>query len=240
MSSHTGLWLSAIVIIVLFYLSIGLRYTALPNALTIVTAATLAIPAGYGIRRLWHVLFTEYDRSILIRLSKEGHDPKLFGNVPVIVGLFPFSELEGEIESNLDVRNVIGFVIGAVQWVDNYEDLNKFGICQAGYYAYCVIQWEHIAAVRRYYRQGFHVRKIRRARESNPRENSFIGFGTQTAPGQEIVHVQDSILASLRYQPYNRLGFESKDIKLRQLAPQTRLLIWLKNFRTKEWDNAWR
>lgn len=239
MSSQTILGFIVLTAIAVAFLFIGLRYILWSNTLTIVFAATLAIPAGYALRRLWHVLFTEYDRSILIRLSKEGHDPKLFRNVPVIVGLFPFSELEGKVESNLDVRNVIGFVVGEVQWIDDHDQLNKFGIRQAGYYAYCVIQWEHIPAVTRYYRQGFHVRKIRRERKSNPRENTFIGFGTHSATGQEIVHLEDGVFASLRYQPYNKLGFEAKDIKLRQLAPQTRLLILLKNFKTKEWDRAW-
>lgn len=209
----------------------------------------LAIPLGYALRRVWHKCFTEFDRSILIRLSEqaddEHHHPSEFNYTPIIVGTYPFSELDGKVESNLDSRNVVGFVIGEVQWLDNpYQFPKRLGIdsfsFKPGYYAYCVIQWEHAYQVRRFFRQGFGIRKIRKKTATNPKENAFIGFGTESSKGQEIIHWQDGLSASMRYQPYNRAGFKAMDIRMRQLAFQTRALIWLKNFKTKEWDNAWR
>ena len=54
---------------------------------------TLGIPLGFLVRRIWHRCFTEYDRSMLIRLEigqGKMHHPKMFSNTPVIVGTFPF------------------------------------------------------------------------------------------------------------------------------------------------------
>ena len=226
------------------------------TVLNIAVGGTLAIPLGYAARRVWHKCTTEFDRSMLIRLiadrcgickgckkqkkCEKTHHPTDFSLVPVIVGKYPFSELRGKVESNLDSRDVIGFVVGDVKWIDDPTRL-KLNPCKnkPGFYAYCVIQWEHADQVRRLYKQGFGVRKIQHKSKSNPRENSFIGFGTDVPDGQEIVHWQKGIFASWRYQPYYKAGFHACDIRMRQLAPQTRLLIWLKNFVTKEWDNAW-
>ena len=204
------------------------------------------IPIGFAVRRIWQLCFIEYDRSMLIRLSEEGdidHDPTKFVNAPVIVGQFPFSELEGKVQSNLDVRNVIGFVIGEAKWIDNPRILG-IDPCEwkSGYYAYCVIQWEYASLVKHMYKRGYHIRKV-----SHPssyvgtfqRETRFIGIGTDSSEGQGIPHFQSGTLAFLRYQPYDRAGFKAWDIRMRQLSLPTRILIWLKNFITKEWNNAW-
>ena len=158
--------------------------------LNIIIAGLIAIPVGYGLRRAWHKCCTEYDRSMLIRLSEEGdrnHHPVNFHYAPVITGTYPFGELRGQVESNLDSRNAIGFVIGRVKWLNDPGSMGrKLRGQKPGYYAYCVIQWEHADEVRRYFRQGFSIRKIRIVTESNPRENAFIGFGTDGPSEQEI------------------------------------------------------
>ena len=211
-----------------------------------VLGGAIGIPIGFAVRRIWQLCFIEYDRSMLIRLSEEGdeeHYPTKFSYVPVIVGQFPFSELGGEIQSNLDVRNVIGFVIGKVKWIDNPRVLG-IDPCEwkPGYYAYCVIQWEYANLVKRMSKQGYHIRKI-----SHPssftgtfqRETRFIGMGTDSYEGQGIPHFQSGPLAFLRYQPYDRAGFKAHDIKMRQLSLPARTLIWFKNFITEEWKDAW-
>ena len=190
--------------------------------LNIIIAGSIAIPIGYGLRRAWHKCLTEYDRSMLIRLSEEGdadHHPTKFNYVPVILGTYPFGELRGRVESNLDSRNVIGFVVGTVKWLDAPESMGrKLRKQKPGYYAYCVIQWEHASEVRRYFKQGFSIRKIRIATASNPRENAFVGFGTDGPSDQSIIHWQGGLRASMCYQPYNKYGFKAKDIRMRQLA----------------------
>ena len=212
--------------------------------LNVIIAGSIAIPIGYGLRRTWHKCFTEYDRSLLIRLSEEGdddHHPVNFHYAPVITGTYPFGELRGKVESNLDSRNVMGFVVGRVRWLDDPESMGReLRNQKPGYYAYCVIQWEHADEVRRYFKQGFSVRKIRIVTESNPRENAFIGFGTEGPCEQAIIHSQGGLRASMCYQPYDKYGFMANDIRMRQLAPQTRILIWVKNWKTKEWNDAWR
>ena len=168
---------------------------------------------------------------------------------PSSLGNFPFSELAGAVEPNLDTRNVVGFVVGRPIWIRNVWwlhlglDKNQH---KAGYYAYCVIQWEHASAVKRFAERGFHVRRIRYnspQRYKDMRETIFLGFGTGSEPDDVgdvpvIVHITDGWFASFRYQPYLRGGFHAEDIGLRVLPPQTKLLVGLNAMLTKEWRNA--
>lgn len=212
----------------------------------------IALLGAFIARRAWHKATKEFDRSMLICL---GTDEEVvdYADVPIIVGQYPFGELAGKVESNLDVRNVIGFVIGKPKRVRNVRCL-RLGldpnIYKPGYYAYCVIQWEHANTVKRYVDQGFHIRKTRYdgpGMRPGTRERVFIGFGTDSTPDEETndvpvaVHIQTGLLASLRYQPYLRGGFQATDIKMRALAPQTKFLIrFIKNPFTKEWRDAGR
>ena len=214
-----------------------------------VAATFIALLGAFIARRAWQKCFKEYDRSMLIRLgtSTESCD---YASAPVIVGQFPFNELAGAVESNLDIRNVIGFVVGKPTWVCCAQRL-RIGLKQEtfkpGYYAYCVIQWEHADKVRRYFDQGIHIRRTRYEGPQirrNMRERIFIGFGTDAEPDEEtgtlpaIVHIQAGPLASFKYQPYLRGGFKAEDIKMRALAPQTWTIIHCKDVFTKEWRNA--
>ena len=217
-----------------------------------VAATFLALIGAFIARRLWQKATKEYDRSMLIRLGTAKDSPG-YANAPIIVGQFPFSELGGRVRSNLDSRNVIGFVVGEPKWLD-IDALNSLGISldseshKPGYYAYCVIQWEHAATVKRFADQWFHIRRTsyygNRA-EEGMRERIFIGFGTDSKPDPGttdtrpiVAHIKDGLLASFQYQPYLKGGFRAADIKMRALAPQTRALIWCKNLITKEWKNA--
>ena len=213
-----------------------------------VLAAFLGFGAVQFARWARRKFFIEYDRSILVRLGTHAEN-KDYANAPIIVGQFPFSELAGAVEPNLDARNVVGFVVGRpicirdVWWLHLGLDNNQH---KAGYYAYCVIQWEHASAVKRLAERGFHIRRVRYngpQRYRDMRETIFLGFGTGSQPDDAgdvpvIVHITDDWLASFRYQPYLRGGFRPEDIKLRVLPPHTKLLIMCKNLLTKEWRDA--
>ena len=205
---------------------------------------------AFIVRRWWHRVFHEYDRSMLIRLGAD-HDSESYAYAPVVVGPFPFSDLGGDVRSNLDVRNVVGFVVGKPRWL-KAEDIKRLlkrpnpKYHKPGYYAYCVIQWEHAAMVKRFADQWFHIRRTSytgNKGEYGMRERIFVGFGTDARPDKDgavplIAHIKTGPLASVRYQPYLKGGFKPEDIKMRALAPQTRWLIWFKNIVTKEWRNA--
>lgn len=213
-----------------------------------VLAAFLGFGAVQFARWARRKFFIEYDRSILVRLGTDD-EKKEYANSPIIVGQFPFSELAGAVEPNLDTRNVVGFVVGRPIWIRDVWwlhlglDKNQH---KAGYYAYCVIQWEHASAVKRFAERGFHVRRIRYnspQRYKDMRETIFLGFGTGSEPDDVgdvpvIVHITDDWFASFRYQPYLRGGFRAEDIELRVLPPQTRLLVNLNAMLTKERRNA--
>lgn len=216
-----------------------------------VAATFIGLSGAFIARRVWHKTTKEYDRSMLIRIGTDDDSP-YYANAPIIVGQYPFSELAGRVQSNLDTRNVIGFVVGQAKWME-VEDLRRLRIVlnqkfhTRGYYAYCVIQWEHAAFVKRLADQWFH---IRRTRYDGPevragmRERIFIGFGTNAKPDEEtndlplIAHIKVGMFASFKYQPYLRGGFRAEDIAMRALAPQTKLLIRCKDIFTKEWRNA--
>ena len=216
-----------------------------------VGATFLALIGAFIARRTWGKLVREYDRSMLIRLGTD-RNSRRYAGVPVIVGRFPFSDLGGEVRSNLDIRDVIGFVVGEPKWMQ-MRDLKRLPIKfdpkshRPGYYAYCVIQWEHAAMVKRFADQWLHIRRTSYngpRRESGMRESVFIGFGTDSRPDEGkktvpmIAHIVTGPRASFRYQPYLKGGFKPEDIKMRALAPQTRCLIWCKNLFTKEWRRA--
>lgn len=212
---------------------------------------TLGIPLGFSVRRIWHRCFMEYDRSMLIRLEPGNslHDPKMFKNTPIIIGTFPFRIFDKKKESDLDIRNVVGFVIGHVQKIDDPAILTALGLdiseWAPGYYAYCVVNWEYANEVKRMWKRGIGIRKTAtRLDDPQQRESRFIGFSTDPVKGetqaeqQGIAHFQEGIMAFAHYQPYARAGFKAYDIKVRQLSILTRILIWFKNLVTKEWTNA--
>ena len=215
-----------------------------------VAATFVALLGAFMFRRTWNKATKEFDRSMLIRLGTDSDSPN-YADAPVIVGRFPFSELDGKVRSNLDVRDVIGFVVGKPRWMDA-EDLNRLHIVlnpkfhKPGYYAYCVIQWEHANLVKRFADQWFHIRRTGYhgdGAEPGMRERIFVGFGTDATPDTDgglpmVAHIDTGLLASFRYQPYLRGGFKAEDIKMRGLAPQTKTLILCKDLITKEWRNA--
>jgi hypothetical protein len=220
------------------------------NFLLRVAATGAGLLLAFVFRRTWNKATKEYDRSILIRLGTDEDSPR-YAHAPVIVGRIPFNDLGGQVRSNLDVRDVIGFVVGEPIWMER-EDLKRLRVVlnpefhKPGYYAYCVIQWEHAAMVRRFADQWFHIRRTgytgNRA-EPNMRERIFIGFSTDATPDADgglpmVAHIDTGLLASFRYQPYLRGGFRAEDIKMRALAPQTKGLILCKDLFTKEWRNA--
>ena len=216
-----------------------------------VAATFVGLLGAFIVRRFWNKIAKEYDRSMLIRLGT-GPDSMDYANVPLIVGRFPFSDLGGQVRSNLDARDVVGFVIGTPKWL-GCRDLRCLPIKfdpkfhKPGYYAYCVVQWEHAAMVKRFADQWLHIRRTGynggRA-ERGMREHTFIGFGTDSQPDAGtgdvpmIANLSSGFRASVRYQPYLRGGFKAEDIKMRALAPQTRLLIKIKNLFTKRRRNA--
>ena len=215
-----------------------------------VAATFVALLGAFIARRAWNKATKEFDRSMLIRLGTDA-DSTRYAYAPVIVGRFPFSDLGGEVRSNLDVCDVIGFVVGKPKWMET-EDLRRLRIVlnpefhKPGYYAYCVIQWEHADLVKRFADQWFHIRRTSyngdRA-EQGMRERIFVGFSTDATPDADggrpmVAHIDTGLLASFRYQPYLRGGFKAEDIRMRALVPQTKGLILFKDLFTKEWRNA--
>lgn len=209
----------------------------------------VAIPMGFGLRRIWHRCFTEYDRSMLIRLEpgEDLHDPEKLHNAPIIVGTFPFREFDGKIEADLNIQNVVGFVIGQVRHIDNPAE--NLGLDSSewapGYYAYCVINWEYTNEVKRMWRRDIGIMKtVKRLTDPDQRGSRYIGFGIDPPQGkcqgeqQGIADFTEGIRAFARYQPYAKAGFKAEDLKQRHLSILTRVMIWFKNIFTKEWTNA--
>ena len=224
--------------------------TAWLDLLTRVLATFLALLGAFIFRRVWNKATKEYDRSMLIRLGSDDDSPG-YAHAPIIVGRFPFSDLGGIVRSNLDIRDVVGFVVGKPRWLTS-EDLKRLRIVlnpechKPGYYAYCVIQWEHANMVKRFADQWFHIRRTSYTgnnAEPQMRERIFVGFSTNATPDSSdnlpmVAHIVTGLFASFRYQPYLRGGFRADEIKMRALAPQTKCIIRCKDLFTKEWRNG--
>ena len=206
----------------------------------------LGLIGAFIARRTWYKLTREYDRSMLIRLGTNKYDTTQYIRAPIIVGRFPFSDLGGAVRSNLDVRDVVGFVIGEPKHLRT-EDIKRLGRYlnpendEPGYYAYCVIQWEHADMVKRFADQWLHIRRISyndHNAETGMRERVFIGFSTNATPDESgavpmFAHIDRGLLGSFRHQPYLAGGFEAEDIEMRALALQARIFIWFGKLPTR-------
>ena len=206
---------------------------------TIIILALLII----GLCVLWILyrkIFVEYDRCLLIRLG-DIDDALNYAAVPLIVGRIPFVDIDNAVESDLDPRAVVGFVIDQPLWLDNVSGLgvDSEDFNAPGYYAACLINWESIDEVSKYGDLGFGIRRISNGSESiakGTRELCFLGFGTNCTPDKLgiapcFIHIQRGILAPFRYHPYAKFGFTTP-MRFRRWSPLT--YLYIKLFKRKE------
>ena len=208
--------------------------------LTAIAETVVASPLIYMGWRLWHKMYTEYDRSMLVCLGTDAKC-KDYARCYVILGPMPYINIGSRVESNLDMRNVVGYVVGEPKWVSSPCLLpgrsgrpRKECIDARGYYAHVIIHWERWLEVRQFTRGGYHVRKTEYSGcLPTQRENRFLGFGTESEPDSVsglpayIEDVADGWRAPFRYQPYLKGGFKAHDLERRQLSPCARIAIRL-------------
>ena len=176
-------------------------------------------------------MFVEFDRSILVRIAiAKDEEAETYANWPILVGPLPFASFDNQTVPNVQVRDVVGFIVGMPRHIGEPEEWNLHG-WQPGYFAYGIIHWEDFDEVRAFVKRGYYLQQaFLPNEESKPAklpESRFLRFVTNSQEQQGVADTIEGIWASLRYKPYAKLGFESSDINYRRLSLQLSLALWL-------------
>ena len=174
-------------------------------------------------------MFVEFDRSILVRIAiAEGEEAETYANWPILVGPLPFASFDNQTVPNVQVRDVVGFIIGIPQRIDKPEESNLIG-WQPGYFAYGIIHWEDFDDVRAFVKRGYYLQQAflpnEEGKPAKLTESRFLRFVTDSLEQQGVADTIEGIRASIRYKPYAKFGFESSGY--RRLSLQLGLAFWL-------------
>ena len=196
-----------------------------------VLTVLLGLVLAWSIRWLRRKMFIEFDRSILVRIEiADGESPESYANWPILVGALPFASFGGRTVPNVQVRDVVGFIVGPPLCIHNPDELNLDG-WEPGYFAYGVIHWERYDEIRSFVKRGHPLQQtFLPDSEGNPikvRENRFLRFVTESQEQQGVADSIEGIFASFRFKPYFKLGFESSDLAYRRLSLQLSLFFWI-------------
>ena len=176
-------------------------------------------------------MFVEFDRSILVRIEiTAGENPESYANWPIVVGPLPFTSFGEKTVPNVQVRDVVGFIVGPPICIENPEKLKLHG-WKPGYFAYGIIHWERFDEIRAFVKRGHPLQQtFLPDPDGNPiklPENRFLRFVTNSQEQQGVADSTEGICASLRFKPYAKLGFESSDLAYRRLSLQISLFLWM-------------
>ena len=70
-------------------------------------------------------MFVEFDRSILVRIAiAEGEEAETYANWPILVGPLPFASFDNQTVPNVQVRDVVGFIVGIPRYIEEPEDVS--------------------------------------------------------------------------------------------------------------------
>ena len=194
-----------------------------------VLTVLLGIVLAWAIRWLRRKMFVEFDRSILVRIEiADGETPDSYANWPILVGPLPFASFGGRTVPNVQVKDVVGFIVGAPVCIKNPQEWNLHG-WEPGYFAYGIIHWERFDEIRAFIKRGHYLQQtFLPDPEGNPvklPENRFLRFVTDSQEQQGVADSIEGICASLRFKPYAKLGFESSDLAYRRLSLQLSLIL---------------
>ena len=174
-------------------------------------------------------MFVEFDRSILVRIAiAEGEEAETYANWPILVGPLPFASFDNQTVPNVQVRDVVGFIIGIPQRIDKPEESDLIG-WQPGYFAYGIIHWEDFDDVRAFVKRGYYLQQAflpnEEGKPAKLTESRFLRFVTDSLEQQGVADTIEGMRASIRYKPYAKFGFESSGY--RRLSLQLGLAFWL-------------
>ena len=191
----------------------------------------LGIVSAWVLGWLRRKMFVEFDRSILVRIEiTAGDDPESYANWPILVGPLPFTSFGEKTVPNVQVRDVVGFIVGSPICIENPEKLKLHG-WRPGYFAYGIINWERFDEIRAFVKRGHPLQQTFLSDEDGNLmklpENRFLRFVTNSQEQQGVADSIEGICASLRFKPYVKLGFESSDLAYRRLSLQLSLFLWM-------------
>ena len=196
-----------------------------------VLTVLLGILAAWAMRWLRRRMFVEFDRSILVRIAiDEVEGPKSYANWPILVGPLPFASFDNTTVPNVQVRDVVGFIVGVPLRIDEPEEWGLRG-WEPGYFAYGIIHWEHFGEVRAFIKRGYYLQQAflpsAESRLVKLPESRFLRFVTDSREQQGVADTTEGLRASFRFRPYAKHGFKSSDLAYRRLSLHLSLAFWL-------------
>ena len=202
-----------------------------PTIITRVITVLLGILAAWAIRRIYHKMFTEFDRSALVRIEiPNDGSAESFANCAILNGPVPFTTYNGVTVPNVQTRDVVAFIVGKPCCVSNPAKLGLEG-WEPGHFAYAIVHWEHYQEIRQLILRGYCLQQAFLPDESGKPslrpETRFLRFATASEGQQGVADVMEGFRASFRFQPYKKHGFRSTDLDYRRLSLQLQLFFWL-------------
>ena len=190
---------------------------------------TLAI-----LRWLRAVTLTQHDRSALLYLGPREYfqdwqkDISDLANRPIYPDNQRRYELQNKLYTNNDPRDIIGFITGKPRFLENPPHSGK-----AGYYVYVVINWQYADQFKQWAKRGFAVQiadipTSGGKPEDIPQDDLHLVIspsGRNPSNESEIYDICDGPGYSFQWQPYNKWGFNTDDLKNRTCSWQSKLLM---------------
>ena len=198
-----------------------------------VTTIICGIIIAWVLRRLSSILFVEYDRSVLVRVEIPADlQPGDFANWPIINGALPFRTFGGVTVPDVQTGDVVGFIVGEPTKFSDTETIGAKG-WPPGYFAYAAIHWNKYQEVKALVYRGYYLQQTflpdAENKPTHVPQTRFLRFAIGSNGEQGIANIVNGPLASFKYQPYKKHGFDSTDIEYRKMTPQARLISKIGN-----------
>ena len=174
-------------------------------------------------------MFTEYDRSVLVRIDVPNEmKPEEFSNWPILNGPLPFTTFAGQTIPNVRTEDMVGFTVGYPIHIPQ-PNMQGLGNWDPGYFAYAVIHWNKYSQVKTLVDRGYSLEQVflpNDKGEPQHRANTrFLRFSPGSTHQQGVADIVKGPRASFRYQPYKKHGFESTEVQYRRLTPQASVVV---------------
>ena len=192
------------------------------SIVAIIVATLIVKITGAILKSIWMGVATKHDASALAYLGKD-ENAKEFGWAVLFPDSPRYFTVENDIIPYNDPRDVLGFVIGEVQWLQNTN-------WSEGYYAYLMINWQMYEQMREWTSRGYGIQKVAKLDKDGKVDKSKVDdrhlvITPFNEEAKRIVDICEGPIRVFRWQPYKKLGFENDRLDICTIAWQTRAII---------------
>ena len=204
--------------------------------IVVILATVIVRATGAALKWIWMGVATKHDASALVYLGKDENSKQFEA-----AALFPDSPRYFTVKNDIipynDPRDVLGFVIGKVQWLKN----TKWSRSEEGYYAYLIINWQMYEQLREWTSRGYGIQKVAPLDKDGKIDNRRVDdrhlvMTPFNDEGKYIVHICEGPVRIFRWQPYKKLGFENDRLDICTMTWQTRVMVNSRSYLRHTWN----